>query len=51
VRDDLSEALAAVPALKCVLLFDTCHSGSAVALAGKQQNPFALCAATAGRGV
>jgi uncharacterized caspase-like protein len=31
-----------VPALKRVLIFDTCHSGSAIALAGKQQNPFAF---------
>jgi WD40 repeat protein/uncharacterized caspase-like protein len=40
--DQLGEALAAVPALKRVLIFDTCHSGSAIALAGKRQNPFAF---------
>jgi hypothetical protein len=40
--DELGEALAAVPALKRVLIFDTCHSGSAIALAGKKQNPFAF---------
>jgi WD40 repeat protein len=40
--DELGEALAAVPALKRVLIFDTCHSGSAIALAGKRQNPFAF---------
>jgi hypothetical protein len=39
---ELGEALAEVPALKRVLIFDTCHSGSAVALAGKGQNPFAF---------
>jgi hypothetical protein len=40
--DELGEALAAVPALKRVLIFDTCHSGSAVALAGRGRNPFAF---------
>jgi WD40 repeat protein/uncharacterized caspase-like protein len=40
--DELGEVLATVPALKRVLIFDTCHSGSAIALAGKQQNPFAF---------
>jgi hypothetical protein len=40
--DELGEALAAVPALKRVLIFDTCHSGSAIALAVKKQNPFAF---------
>jgi uncharacterized caspase-like protein len=40
--DELGEALAAVPALKRVLVFDTCHSGGAVALAGKKRNPFAF---------
>jgi hypothetical protein len=40
--DELGEALAGVPALKRVLIFDTCHSGSAIQLAGKQHNPFAF---------
>jgi WD40 repeat protein len=40
--DELGEVLATVPALKRVLIFDTCHSGSAISLAGKQQNPFAF---------
>jgi WD40 repeat protein/uncharacterized caspase-like protein len=40
--DELGEALAVVPALKRVLIFDTCHSGSAIALAGKKLNPFAF---------
>lgn len=40
--DELGEALAEVPALKRVLVFDTCHSGSAVQLAGKARNPFAF---------
>jgi hypothetical protein len=40
--DELGEALAEVPALKRVLIFDTCHSGSAIQLAGKQHNPFAF---------
>src|SRR5262249_5454913 len=40
--DDLGEALAAVPALKRVLIFATCHSGSAVGLASKEHNPFAF---------
>jgi uncharacterized caspase-like protein len=38
--DDLGDALAAVPALKRVLIFATCYSGSAVAQADKRQNPF-----------
>jgi WD40 repeat protein len=40
--DELGEALAEVPALKRVLIFDTCHSGSAIQLAGKPHNPFAF---------
>jgi hypothetical protein len=40
--DELGEVLATVPALKRVLIFDTCHSGSAVASAGLGQNPFAF---------
>ena len=40
--DELGEVLAGVPALKRVLIFDTCHSGSAISLAGRQQNPFAF---------
>ncbi len=40
--DELGEVLAEVPALKRVLLFGTCHSGSAIQLAGKQHNPFAF---------
>ena len=40
--DELGEVLANVPALKRVLIFDACHSGSAIQLAGKQQNPFAF---------
>jgi uncharacterized caspase-like protein len=40
--DELGEALAEVPALKRVLVFDTCHSGGAIALAGKAYNPFAF---------
>src|SRR5207237_8277006 len=40
--DELGEVLATVPALKRVLIFDTCHSGSAIRLAGKPQNPFAF---------
>lgn len=40
--DELGEVLATVPALKRVLIFDTCHSGGAVALAGKKENPFAF---------
>jgi uncharacterized caspase-like protein len=40
--DELGEVLANVPALKRVLIFDTCHSGSAIQLAGKQRNPFAF---------
>jgi hypothetical protein len=39
--DDLGEALAAVPALRRVLVFDTCHSGGAAGLAGAGRNPFA----------
>jgi hypothetical protein len=34
--DDLCDALAGVPALKRVLVFDTCHSGAVVRLAGKR---------------
>jgi len=40
--DELGEVLAEVPALKRVLLFGTCHSGSAIQLASKQHNPFAF---------
>jgi hypothetical protein len=40
--DELGEVLASVPALKRVLIFDACHSGSAIKLAGKQHNPFAF---------
>lgn len=40
--DDLGEALATVPALRRVLIFDTCHSGGAVGLAGAGRNPFAF---------
>ena len=40
--DELGEVLASVPALKRVLIFDACHSGSAIQLAGKRQNPFAF---------
>jgi hypothetical protein len=40
--DELGEALAEVPALRRVLIFDTCHSGSAVQLAGKRRNAFAF---------
>jgi uncharacterized caspase-like protein len=40
--DELGDVLAGVPALKRVLIFDTCHSGSAISLAGKPKNPFAF---------
>jgi WD40 repeat protein/uncharacterized caspase-like protein len=39
---DIGEALAAVPALKRVLLLDTCQSGGPVAPARTTRNPFAL---------
>src|SRR5262249_19547770 len=40
--DEPGQFLAAVPALKRFLIFDSCHSGSAIALAGKRQDPFAF---------
>jgi WD40 repeat protein len=40
--DELGDALALVPALKRVLIFDTCHSGAAVKVAEKGNNPFAF---------
>jgi hypothetical protein len=39
--DELGDALAEVPALKRVLIFDTCRAGSAVALSSKS-NPLAF---------
>jgi WD40 repeat protein len=40
--DELAEALADIPALKRVFIFDTCSSGSAATLASRRQNPFAV---------
>jgi WD40 repeat protein len=40
--DELGEALATVPALKRVLVFDTCQSGSVATLAKNAQSPFAF---------
>src|SRR5262249_18450561 len=40
--DELGDALGQAPALKRVLIFDTCHSGQVIGLAGKQHNPFAF---------
>ena len=38
--DELGDELSKVSALKRILIFDTCHSGSAAALAGLGRNPF-----------
>ncbi len=38
--DELGQALVEVKALRRVLIFDTCSSGSAVSIAGRAQNPF-----------
>jgi uncharacterized caspase-like protein len=38
--DDIGTALAAVPALKRILLLDTCQSGGRVAIARTARNPF-----------
>ncbi len=40
--DELNEALGKVPALKRVLIYDTCQSGGAVALTRTARNPFAF---------
>jgi WD40 repeat protein len=40
--DVLGDYLAAVPALKRVLIFDTCHSGGAVGLGRSGRSPFAF---------
>jgi hypothetical protein len=40
--DEVGEVLAEVPALKRVLIFDTCFSGSAIEWAGKRNSAFAF---------
>jgi uncharacterized caspase-like protein len=40
--DVISDALAAVPALKRILIFDTCQSGGNIALQRTSRNPFAF---------
>ena len=45
--DVLGDALSAVPALRRVLIFDTCYSGGAAKLADKGHNPFAARGAVA----
>jgi WD40 repeat protein len=40
--DELADDVGAVPALKRLLIFDTCHSGGAVGLARTTRNPFAF---------
>lgn len=40
--DELGEMIASVPALKRVMVFDTCQSGSAIRLGRAARNPFAF---------
>lgn len=40
--DQLGDWIAAVPALKRLLIFDTCQSGGVIQVAGRARNPFAF---------
>ena len=40
--DEIGDAVAVIPALKRIMIFDTCHSGAALKLGGRLRNPFAF---------